>query len=1019
MAESVDFIFERANSALITQDFQYAERLLTNVLKKHPDISPENKEKIESLLARIYGDEGDLERSMAAYLRLYARYPNNTDLMINLGRIYRHLARYEEALHILEKAQKIGGDTDEVLYNLAKTYKRMHNYEKAAEYFSRAIQIKPDHAHAYDRLGNLYSLTGETDKAIETYKNGLRMDPNHPYLNFHLAGLLQQEKRYEEAIVYYNTALRINPSWSEVLSGIASSYLQLDKLDDALNTYRSILRISGESAPIYTELGYLFEKKQLQQEAEQYFYDALVIEPDYAPAALALTRHLEKKRQYDEALPKLLAAEAASVNEDNHSLRLKAIQICMYAKDYAKARELFERLDENHRNDLNTLKLKGQLYALTGDVEKAEETFQKIVQTAPSAIEFRYELAEQYILAHKYEEAQQQLKLFLKQRPTDIPALMALAKTEEALNNPQAAYQVYQKILTLKSDSFEAHSALSRLFQRSGETIEALKTANEMLNMQSVSETVEQTQDLAETLDLYEQAAESYMADPQLMKNLDQLKSSAVPIYITQDELKRESAVSVPPSLRAVSKAEHELPFDVLIEEAEEIEDLPLADEDAEALQLIETAASTVPATPSPMNGETSSPLDQHTAAQADTTTPQPPHTQPLTQPLPQSTAPTDNGYVQLAGMPQQKVSPVYHTFDGMTFSSPVEDLYIKQQAQQKQFHLTAQPDPALDRMETLNAYGTSIEFLWDVISDIDQKLDEKRYGQAVEVLAEKIAENLSRKLPLQATGTQLLKQAAEAAVSAPVQQATDSTPEAAHPAADTDNALNPVQPETDDEAPQPHQDELENSAQPTPLSETLEGFEDIDFEDFTSEEPEDISHEDSRAEDAEPIVNFTQEDEPPEPAAVADTFSLNQEQKNLLWCHAKHTVKDSPAFDAYLNSADPEKLVELFSYLRELFSFLPQAEREIFLNSSERVQIHYIIARLSGGIGLKERANIMRQIDNTIDTAPPYNQASILSLFRYLRDLSSSLADQELGIRMRQELEELIANVSSVQPDT
>ena len=240
MAESVDFIFERANSALITQDFQYAERLLTNVLKKHPDISPEDKEKIESLLARIYGDEGDLERSMAAYLRLYARYPNNTDLMINLGRIYRHLARYEEALHILEKAQKIGGDTDEVLYNLAKTYKRMHNYEKAAEYFSRAIQIKPDHAHAYDRLGNLYSLTGETDKAIETYKNGLRMDPNHPYLNFHLAGLLQQEKRYEEAIVYYNTALRINPSWGEVLSGIASSYLQLDKLDDALNSATSL-----------------------------------------------------------------------------------------------------------------------------------------------------------------------------------------------------------------------------------------------------------------------------------------------------------------------------------------------------------------------------------------------------------------------------------------------------------------------------------------------------------------------------------------------------------------------------------------------------------------------------------------------------------------------------------------------------------------------------------------------------------------------------------------------------------
>ena len=60
MSDSLDFIFERANSALITQDFEYAERLLTNVLKKHPDILPDDKEKIENLLARIYGDEGNL-----------------------------------------------------------------------------------------------------------------------------------------------------------------------------------------------------------------------------------------------------------------------------------------------------------------------------------------------------------------------------------------------------------------------------------------------------------------------------------------------------------------------------------------------------------------------------------------------------------------------------------------------------------------------------------------------------------------------------------------------------------------------------------------------------------------------------------------------------------------------------------------------------------------------------------------------------------------------------------------------
>ena len=122
MSESLDFVFERANSALITQDFEYAEWLLNNALNKHPDMSPEDKEKIENLLARIYGDEGDLERSLEAYLRLYEREPDNVELMLRLGRIYRHLERYDDALKILEKAKDIGGDTDEVLYSFAKTY---------------------------------------------------------------------------------------------------------------------------------------------------------------------------------------------------------------------------------------------------------------------------------------------------------------------------------------------------------------------------------------------------------------------------------------------------------------------------------------------------------------------------------------------------------------------------------------------------------------------------------------------------------------------------------------------------------------------------------------------------------------------------------------------------------------------------------------------------------------------------------------------------------------------------------
>ena len=80
-------------------------------------------------------------------------------------------------------------------------------------------------------------------------------------------------------------------------------------------------------------------------------------------------------------------------------------------------------------------------------------------------------------------------------------------------------------------------------------------------------------------------------------------------------------------------------------------------------------------------------------------------------------------------------------------------------------------------------------------------------------------------------------------------------------------------------------------------------------------------------------------------------------------------------------------------------------------------MQIYYIIARLSGGLGLKERADLVRQAYSVVAAPPPYNDEAILKLLMYLRDLSIALPDQELGMRVRQELEQLMANMSAVMP--
>ena len=1129
MSESLDFIFERANSALITQDFEYAERLLTNALKKHHNISSNDKKRIENLLARIYGDEGDLERSLAAYSQLYERDPDNIELMLRLGRIYRHLARYEDALQILKKAQALGGDTDEVLYSLAKTYKRMRDYDKAADYFTRAIEIKPDHAHAYDRLGNLYVLTGETRKAIEVYKQGLRADPNHPYLNFHLAELLRQEKRYQEAIGYYNSALRVNSAWAEVFAGIAAAYLQLDKLDNALNAYRSLLRISGENASLYTALGNLFEKKQLPQEAEQYYYDALAIDSGYAPAALALTQLLERKRQHAEALPILLAAEAAPANADNHELRLKAIQMCMYAKDYAKAQELLGRLDAEHRESLNGLKLEGELYALMGEAEQAEAIFEHILARMPSAIEFRKELAEQYLLAHKYEEAKEQLQLFLKQKPTDISALMTLGRTEELLNNPQAAYQEYQKALDLKPDAIEARSALARLFQQQGDTIAALKTANEILNMQSGSESNEAEHDLAASLALYEQMAENYSADPLLTKNLEQLKRDDSSLYISPAELNPEPRPKVP-SLQDVVQSERELPFEMFIEGTEEIQELP-PEEDERAISAVQLGGalppriSDQPIVPHYSNDVPA--LYGGTVEHSDNVKPfaDEQFADIAANTITENTTPAVSQSSPDV-LPEQFTTE--DTEDNDELFAPIDELYlnpedtetnpvfgIREAPQEKEKALYKRQnllrDEAIqERLKVWDTYGTTMGFLQDVISDIDKKLDSNQFAQAIEVLAERIAKNLSQKIPMPPVPQQeaplplqeelqpeavpqSLEAGAPSALSneevappsqeyaeapafsneatvpvnedIPVDEAasmsddipvddgtsidglvTETIPMAEHITSDENSSVagaismdessavaESVSIDKDSvEVVETQEDALFNTeegitallkADDLPIMQEI-GIDntEADAEEASKEEAIavqnnsdqddiEISVDDELLLDDSAVENKQKQGEPHDP------FMLDQDQQNLLWCHAKHQIKASPSFEQYLNTADPGKLAQLFSYLRDLFTYLPQGELETFLNSSERMQIYYIIARLSGDLGLKERGELIRQAYSVVAAQPPYNNEAVFQLLMYLRDLSMALPDQELGLRVRQDLEQLMANMSTVMP--
>lgn len=155
-------IIERVNSAILSRDYGFAEKLLNSCLKKTDGTPPEHLLSLKKLLGKLYIRSGNSEKGLTLYKELSAEHPRDTEILNDLGVIYRKLNLLDKSASILEEARTLNRDEADTLYNLGKTYQQSGNYEKAVGCFSRVLEINPEDVLAYNHLGTLNLVTRST-----------------------------------------------------------------------------------------------------------------------------------------------------------------------------------------------------------------------------------------------------------------------------------------------------------------------------------------------------------------------------------------------------------------------------------------------------------------------------------------------------------------------------------------------------------------------------------------------------------------------------------------------------------------------------------------------------------------------------------------------------------------------------------------------------------------------------------------------------------------------------------------
>ncbi len=446
----------RARSAVLARDFELAIRLFKRLLQEFPD----NLELLHELATTYIRSEQD-EQALAIYQQILQKDRNDYGALIGLGGIYRRMGRFEESVNVLERALSLDGDSVQTFYTLGFTYKQMGHFDDALECFDHVIEQNPGDILAYNHLGTIHSLRGDSKNAVASYRRGLQLDANHPILHYNLAQEYEKLGYYDEVISEYEAALRAKPGWSDAINSYALFLMSHNQHKEAYNILCQGIEVTPENIHLQRSMGMVQLKRSEYHDAGQRFETVLRQEEADSHSLLGLADVYSHEGRNEESRNLLKRVEP--VQEKSKGVQLQYVRSLLNANRFQEAGELLNELLNEYRFDLEVGHLLAEYFACCDDLERLQQTLDKICEIDTSHFLHFLDVALRFRQIGNLEKAQVYLIEYLKRLPNDSVALSALASCYEKGNQYGDAMRFYQQALNWDSDNSYLQKAVERI----------------------------------------------------------------------------------------------------------------------------------------------------------------------------------------------------------------------------------------------------------------------------------------------------------------------------------------------------------------------------------------------------------------------------------------------------------------------------------------------------------------------------------------------------------------------------
>jgi len=429
--------------------------------------SPEDRDFL-TLLSLTQARLGKASDAVETASRMVELFPGEAASWLNMARVTLIIEDQEAALEALGKAEKLDPDSIEVSVLRVDLLMRQGRTNEAVNHLEALTSSNPDRQDLKVRLARLYEGEGRKSDAVRVYQEIAQVEPEASVL-YRLGVLFIEAGRKDEAVDLWVRSVEVDPYFNEPRLSLVRYYMTEKDLTLALNTVNEALKYTPQEPQALALRGQVHLAQGRAGDAVSDLQKAIDSRPGLVTLRLLLAQAQLQTGEAIQARENLMTFVAQNPHHPLANLLLAKMEASVAnfeeSSNYASAASV----DDVHGKE--AMWIIGDNDLRHGRIEQARMIYERNLNRFGPHPETRIRIARSKELLGEFEQAEDDYRSILNERPDDMLPLTHLVSVLGRTGREDEALALVRE--KAKGGGARQLILLGRLLEMTGDISEA------------------------------------------------------------------------------------------------------------------------------------------------------------------------------------------------------------------------------------------------------------------------------------------------------------------------------------------------------------------------------------------------------------------------------------------------------------------------------------------------------------------------------------------------------------------